>query len=170
MGFSSCSSQSRSFLHSACNALRGPITRAVTDATGRELSIEGDLKPVWSWIHPRIRAEGVKFANADWGKASYLLDAEAIEATISLLPLLRGRVVLPEVHLERAELSLEQDIDGRKNWIMEKQPEPKEESRFFDQAPDARRGPPALGGRVARAQHRRRPFDRRDRRAVQRRR
>ena len=119
------------FLTFGLNALRGPITRAVTDATGRELSIEGDLKPVWSWIHPRIRAERVKFANADWGKATYLLDAEAIEATISLLPLLRGRVVLPEVHLERAELSLEQDIDGRRNWIMEKQAEPKEESRFL---------------------------------------
>ena len=113
------------------NLLRDPIARAVTDATGRELLIEGDLKPVWSWIHPRIRAEGVKFANADWGKAEYLLDAEAIEATISVLPLFRGRVVLPEVHLQNAELSLEQDMDGRKNWVMEKEPEPKEESRFL---------------------------------------
>jgi AsmA protein len=60
-----------------------------------------------------------------------LLNAEAIEATISVLPLLRGRVVLPEVHLQGAELSLEQDKDGRKNWIMEKEAEPKEESRFF---------------------------------------
>jgi uncharacterized protein involved in outer membrane biogenesis len=111
--------------------LKGPITDGVTKATGRELIIEGDLRPVWSWVHPRIRAEGVRFANADWGKAPYLLNAEAIEATISILPLLRGRVVLPEVHLQGAELSLEQDQDGRKNWIMEKEAEPKEESRFF---------------------------------------
>jgi uncharacterized protein involved in outer membrane biogenesis len=111
--------------------LKGPITDGVTKATGRELVIEGDLRPVWSWVHPRIRAEGVRFANAEWGKAPYLLNAEAIEATISILPLLRGRVVLPEVHLQGAELSLEQDEDGRKNWIMEEQAEPKEESRFF---------------------------------------
>ena len=75
--------------------LKGPITKGVTKATGRELVIEGDLRPVWSWVHPRIRAEGVRFANAEWGKADYLVNADVIEATISVLPLLGGRVVLP---------------------------------------------------------------------------
>jgi uncharacterized protein involved in outer membrane biogenesis len=112
------------------NTLRGPISRAVSEATGRELLIEGDLKPVWTWVHPRIRAERVSFANADWGKADYLLNAEAIEASISVLPLFTGRIVLPEVHLQGAELSLEQDVDGRKNWIL-KDPEEERESRFF---------------------------------------
>jgi AsmA protein len=112
------------------NTLRGPISKSVTKATGRELLIEGDLKPVWSWVHPRIRAERVSFANADWGKADYLLNAEAIEATISVLPLFIGRIVLPEVHLQKAEVSLEEDADGRKNWIL-KDPEEKTESRFF---------------------------------------
>jgi uncharacterized protein involved in outer membrane biogenesis len=112
------------------NTLRGPIARAVTDATGRELVIQGDLKPVWTWLHPRIRAENVSFANADWGKAEYLLEAGVIEATISVLPLLVGRVVLPEVHLKNAGLSLEQDAEGRKNWIL-KDPEEERESRFF---------------------------------------
>jgi uncharacterized protein involved in outer membrane biogenesis len=112
------------------NTLRGPISKAVTNATGRELLIEGDLKPVWSWVHPRIRAEGVSFANAEWGKAGHLLNAEVIEATISVLPLLTGRVVLPEVHLQGADVSLEMDADGRKNWIL-KDAEEKKESRFF---------------------------------------
>ena len=114
------------------NLLKGPITRAVSDATGRELVIEGRLGPVWSWVHPRLRAEGVTFANADWGKADYLLSADAIEASISVFPLLTGRVVLPEVHLQGAELSLEQDADGRKNWILKQDPEEqKDESRVF---------------------------------------
>jgi uncharacterized protein involved in outer membrane biogenesis len=114
------------------NLLKGPITRAVSDATGRELVIEGHLGPVWSWVHPRIRAEGVTFANADWGKADYLLSADAIEASISVFPLLAGRVVLPEVHLQGAELSLEQDAEGRKNWILKQDPEEqKDESRVF---------------------------------------
>jgi uncharacterized protein involved in outer membrane biogenesis len=113
------------------NLLKGPITRAVSNATGRELVIEGRLGPVWSWVHPRIRAEGVSFANAGWGKADYLLSAEAIEASISVFPLLAGRVVLPEVHLQGAELSLEQDADGRKNWILKDEPEEqKKESRL----------------------------------------
>jgi len=37
------------FIAFGLNTLRGPITRAVTNATGRELRIEGDLKPLWSW-------------------------------------------------------------------------------------------------------------------------
>jgi AsmA protein len=118
------------FVSFGLNALRGPISRAVTEKTGRELAIQGDLKAVWSWVHPRIRAEGVSFENAEWGKADYLLNAEAIEATVSVLPLFTGRLVLPEVHLERAELSLEQDAEGRKNWVLEEKPEEqKDESR-----------------------------------------
>jgi uncharacterized protein involved in outer membrane biogenesis len=118
------------FVTFGLNTLRGPIANAVTKATGRELVIEGELKPVWSWVHPRIRVERVTFANADWGKADYLLNADAVEASISLLPLFAGRVVLPEVHLEGAELSLEQDTEGRKNWVLQQKPE-KEKSRLY---------------------------------------
>src|SRR5688572_4898445 len=88
------------FIALGLNTLRGPISKGVSQATGRELVIEGNLKPVWSWVHPRIRVEGVRFGNAEWGKAEHLLTADAIEASVSVLPLLAGRVVLPEVHLE----------------------------------------------------------------------
>jgi uncharacterized protein involved in outer membrane biogenesis len=113
------------------STLRGPIADAVTKSTGRELVIGGGIRPVWSWVHPRIRVEGVTFANADWGKADYLLNANAVEASISVLPLLAGRVVLPEVHLEGAELALERDADGRRNWLLKDEDDQKEESRFF---------------------------------------
>ncbi|HUQ24686.1 MAG TPA: AsmA family protein [Burkholderiales bacterium] len=111
------------------NSLKGPITRAVSKATDRELVIQR-LTPVWSWTHPRFRAEGVSFANAKWGKAEYLLKADAIEATVSVLPLLIGRIVLPEVHLEKGDISLEQNAEGKKNWVMKDDPEPKQESRI----------------------------------------
>lgn len=114
------------------NTLRGPIERMVEKASGRELVIEGDFKAVWSWVHPRVRLEGVRFANADWASADYMLDAEAIEASISVLPLFAGRVVLPDVHLVRATVALERDADGRKNWVLKDEPEEqKKESRFL---------------------------------------
>jgi uncharacterized protein involved in outer membrane biogenesis len=94
------------FIVFGLNQLRGPITRAVSNATGRELLIEGNLKPVWNWVHPRFRAEKVTFANPDWATEDYMFRAEAVEATVSLLPLLAGRVVLPEVHLVRPEVNL----------------------------------------------------------------
>ena len=114
------------FISFGLNALRGPITRAVSQATGRELVIEGDLRTMWTWVHPRFRAEKVRFANAEWATEDYLFTADAVEASVRLLPLLRGRVVIPEVHLEGADVNLEQDEEGSRNWILEKKEEQKQ--------------------------------------------
>jgi uncharacterized protein involved in outer membrane biogenesis len=100
--------------------LKGPITSAVTSATGRELLIEGDFKPVWTWLHPRFRAEKVSYANPEWASEDWMFQADAVEVTVRLLPLLIGRVVLPQVHLERPIINLEIDDEGRKNWVMER--------------------------------------------------
>src|SRR5688500_12625483 len=76
------------FVSFGSNSLKKPITKAVSNATGRELVIEGDLKPVWSWLHPRIRAEKIRFANPDWATEDHMVTADAVEVTLSLLPLL----------------------------------------------------------------------------------
>jgi AsmA protein len=121
------------FISFGLNALKGPIARAVSEATGRELVIEGDLRTMWTWVHPRFRAEKVRFANAEWATEDYLFTADAVEASVQLLPLLRGRVVIPEVHLEGADVNLEQDDEGTKNWVLEKKEEQKQkkESRVY---------------------------------------
>ena len=106
--------------------LKGPITKAVSNASGRELVIDGELRPVWSWVHPRFRAEKVRFANPDWADEDWMLQADAIEVSVRLLPLLAGRVVLPEVHLERPSIDLEIDEDGRKNWVLREADQQKE--------------------------------------------
>jgi uncharacterized protein involved in outer membrane biogenesis len=118
------------FILFGLNLLRGPIERGVTEATGRELRIEGDLRPVWNWVYPRFRAEKVSFANPDWAREDLMFAADAMEASVSLLPLLRGRVVIPDLQLERAQVNLEQDAEGRKNWVLDPDEE-KKESRVF---------------------------------------
>ncbi|MGE5640254.1 MAG: AsmA family protein [Clostridia bacterium] len=117
------------FLFFGLNTLRGPIARAVGNATGRELVIGGSIRPRWDWIHPSFRVEKVSFANAPWGKEKYLFQAEAVDLTISVTPLLAGRVSLPRVNLEHGIVHLEQDAEGRKNWIL-KSDEPHKESRI----------------------------------------
>src|SRR5689334_447688 len=117
------------FIAFGLSTLKGPITRAVSNATGRELVIGGRLKPVWSWVHPRFRAEKVSFANADWASDDQMFQADAVEASVELLPLLIGRVVLPEVHLNRPVINIEIDEDGRKNWILREQDQREGSSR-----------------------------------------
>src|SRR6185503_7629136 len=114
------------FIAFGLSTLKGPITRAVSNASGRELRIEGAFKPVWTWVHPRFRAEKVSFANSDWASEDYMFQAEAVEVTVELLPLLYGRVILPEVHLQRPIIDLEIDEDGRKNWLLTKEDQHKE--------------------------------------------
>src|SRR5882762_8270271 len=67
------------FIAFGLSTLKGPITRAVTDASGRELRIDGAFKPVFI-----------------------------------------GRVILPEVRLQRPIIDLEIDEEGRKNWLLER--------------------------------------------------
>jgi len=118
------------FISFGLDSLRGPIARAVSKATGRELVIDGKIRTVWSRVHPRFRVERVTFANPDWAREDYLFSADAVEAEVRLLPLLRGLIVLPEVRLEGAEVNLEQDEDGRRTWILDTRPnQEKKDSR-----------------------------------------
>src|ERR1700682_3319722 len=114
------------FIAFGLNTLRGPITRAVTSATCRELLIEGDLKPVWTWGHPRFRAEKVSFANPDWATEEYMFRADVVEASVKFLPLFIGQVVVPEVHLVRPQVNLEISEDESKNWLLDRQQKPKQ--------------------------------------------
>ncbi len=108
------------FVSFGLSTLKGPIERGVTRMSGRELRIEGRFKPVWDWVHPKFRAEKVSFANPDWANEDYMFQADAVDVTVELLPLLVGRVVLPEVHLQHPVIDLEMDEDGNKNWLLTK--------------------------------------------------
>ena len=119
------------FVAFGLNLLRGPIERAVTQATGRELVIGGDLEAVWDWVHPRFRAGNVTFANPEWAQGEHMFAAEAVEASISVLPLLAGRVVVPDMRLEKPALSLQLMPDGRKNWLLDRDQKDRGGSRVF---------------------------------------
>jgi AsmA protein len=128
------------FIAFGLSTLKGPITRGVSDASGRELRIDGDFRAVWSWMHPRFRAEKVSYANPDWASEDYMFQADAVEVSIELLPLLIGRVILPEVHLQRPIINLEIDEQERKNWLLERDQQKEGGSRIsilaltFDEA------------------------------------
>jgi len=101
------------------NRLRGPIERRTHEKTGRELAIKGDLSVKLRWPSPRIRIEGLTFANPAWASQPQMVAADAVEVSFSIPELFRRNYVLTEVTLDRAVVHLEKAADGRKNWLLD---------------------------------------------------
>jgi AsmA protein len=102
------------------NWLRGPIERSTAEKTGRVLAIHGDLTVKFGWPWPRLRADSVTFANPDWAKEKQMLTADAVDITLDLSQLLRRKIVFPDVSLVRPAVFLEQNADGRKSWLLDR--------------------------------------------------
>lgn len=101
------------------NWLRGPIERMTLEKTGRALVIGGDLKIKFAWPLPRIQAGMVTFANPSWAREKQMIAADMVEITVDLPQLLRKKIMLNEVRLQRPVVFLEQGRKGRKNWLLD---------------------------------------------------
>jgi uncharacterized protein involved in outer membrane biogenesis len=104
------------------NMAKPYIQRQVTEKTGREFVIAGDLDVRLS-LNPLISAEGVSLANAEWGTEQPMLAVKKIAFRISLWDLLKGDIVLPEVSASQPKIVLEKSADGKKNWELKKEEE-----------------------------------------------
>jgi AsmA family protein len=109
------------------NHTRGWLGQKVFERTGRELKIEGNLRVHPFSLSPRIRAEHITFANAEWGEDRSMFSADSVDVSVDLLSLLRGRLVFEEIAAGDAELLLERDSEGRNNWTLDaRREEPKD--------------------------------------------
>lgn len=99
------------------NMLRGPIESRVAAATGRTLSIEGDLQGELAW-QPWVRARDLRLSNADWARAEDLVSIEELAIRIDARQLLRGQLVITAARILGADINLQIDRDGRANWEM----------------------------------------------------
>lgn len=97
------------------NQLRGPISRAVSAALERDFSIDGDLRADWSWT-PRFTAHDIRLANAPWGSEPRMFSLDKLEFAVRIPELFRGRLVVPEIRVEKPVLLLERRPEGRANW------------------------------------------------------
>ncbi len=103
------------------NWLRGPIMRAVTDKTGRELVIHGDLKVKLGWPALHVSTSGLTFANPAWAKEQQMVTVESLEFSVDVPQLFKRNVILPEVQVGQAVISLEEGADDRRNWLLDNQ-------------------------------------------------
>ena len=97
------------------NMLRGPVAGLVERATGRTFAINGDLR-VQLARKPRITAADLVLGNASWAKDPNMAEIGLLDFTIDPWAFWRGRVVLPELSVSEAQVSLEKNAQGVANW------------------------------------------------------
>ena len=97
------------------NDYKGDITAAVQSATGRQLTLDGDLTlELFPTI--RIAVGSAALSNAPGFGDEPMARIGGAELRVGLLPLLSGRVELSEARLTGLELNLARDARGRNNW------------------------------------------------------
>ncbi|RZA21411.1 MAG: AsmA family protein [Lysobacteraceae bacterium] len=97
------------------NWFKGPIERRVSAQTGREFHIDGDLD-VDLGRTLTIRADGLRFGNADWAREREMASAQRLEFDLRFWSLLRGDLQVPRIALVKPVLHLQRNADSVGNW------------------------------------------------------
>ena len=97
------------------NDYKADITAAVQEATGRELTLDGDLElSLFPTI--RIAVGAATLSNAQGFGDEPMARIGGASLSVRLLPLLSKRVEIREARLEGLTLNLARDQRGRNNW------------------------------------------------------
>lgn len=114
--------------------LRGPLNRAISEKTQRRFD-SSHLAVKLGW-NPVIRLKDVYFANADWAQGADgtgdkpMARIGTLEFSVSLRDLFDGKVFVPRVALDQAELNFEKAKDERRNWVLGEPSQTREPSKL----------------------------------------
>jgi len=111
------------------NMLRPYINRKVSETTGREFAIRGDLdvkfqrsqetETGWRRFvpHPHISADNVYMSNPTWSTVgTQMAAAKRVEVGVNLLPLLSKNVVITDLRLAAPDIAVQRRKDGSNSW------------------------------------------------------
>ncbi len=95
---------------------KGPLAAQVAQATGRALAFEGEVS-LRLFPRPSLTVKDATLTNAPWGSQPNMLRVGLLTAEVELRPLLFERALhITRVVLRDADLLLETDAEGRRNW------------------------------------------------------
>jgi len=97
------------------NDYKGLIAEQVKIATGRDMTISGDLNLEIS-LNPSVVVQGVTFANAPWGSRKEMIRLNSFSAEVELFPLLTGDIRVKRLVLDGLDLLAETNAQGQGNW------------------------------------------------------
>jgi AsmA protein len=101
--------------------VRGEIERNVEAATGRDLTISGNVG-VSYWPVLGLKAQDVTLANVAGGRAPAFIAADEIDIGVELRPLLDRQVNVRRLVFQRPRVALEVNADGQPNWLLRPAP------------------------------------------------
>ncbi len=104
------------------NSLKPKIARAVKEATGRELSLAGDID-LDIGLFPSIVFEDVRFQNAPWGSRPDMATVRRFEVQVALLPLITGNIEVKRLILIEPDILIETDKAGKANFELDRRKE-----------------------------------------------
>jgi uncharacterized protein involved in outer membrane biogenesis len=99
------------------NGYKQQIESEARKATGRDLSIDGDIS-LALLPAPKLSVKGVRFANVEGGSAPDMATLESLDVRVALMPLLSGNIQITSLTLVKPTILLEKLADGRGNWEM----------------------------------------------------
>ncbi len=111
------------------NRYKGQIEAGVKDKTGRTLKLEGDLKVA---LFPSLGADVGKASLSERGSDQAFVSLDSAHASVALLPLLHGQVIVDKVSLSGLKARIVKDKSGKYN---------------FDDLLHPKEGPQAKGGK-----------------------
>ena len=97
------------------NKFKPMIAQAVKDATGRELTIAGNIDFDLG-IRPTLVVEDVSFQNAPWSSKPSLARIKRLKVQISVLPLIMGNFDFVQLILIKPDVIVEFDSAGTSNF------------------------------------------------------
>ena len=97
------------------NDYKGQISAAVAKATGRTLTLDGNLA-LSTFPTVRIQIGSATLSNAPGFGSAPMAKIGGAELKVSLWPLLFGKVEIGQARLSGLELNLSRDARGRNNW------------------------------------------------------
>jgi len=97
------------------NKLKPQIASAVQEATGRELTLGGDIELDFG-LSPSLVVRDVSLQNADWGSKPNMAELKRFELQVALLPLITGEVQVKRLILIEPTLLVERNAKGRFNF------------------------------------------------------
>lgn len=120
------------------------LVQRASRALGREVTLGALRVNLWGGLGAEAR--GVAVAQAAGVGGAPLLTAEALQVRVEFLPLLRGRIKVASLLLDRPQVRILRDPDGR--WSFEdllRSPSPPTPGRPAPEGPRGGRGPAAAG-------------------------